>query len=150
MSYGVKTIETKNLLLDWTLFKGYWDFLRRRVKVLFIEGCSLLTTEGLECAVLSWKDLQKLRVVSCKSIKDSEVSPALSTLFSILKELQWRPDTTSLLSSSLVESGMGKRGSKFFKKTWEVKWLPDSYNLRLLSSYLVTPTMARNVVNNIL
>ncbi|RVW86222.1 F-box protein [Vitis vinifera] len=88
----------------------------RRVKLLSLEGCSLLTTEGLESAVLSWKDLQKLRVVSCKNIKDSEVSPALSTLFSILKELQWRPDTRSLLSSSLVESGMGKRGSKFFRK----------------------------------
>lgn len=88
----------------------------RRVKLLSLEGCSLLTTEGLESAVLSWKDLQKLRVVSCKNIKDSEVSPALSTLFSILQELQWRPDTRSLLSSSLVESGMGKRGSKFFKK----------------------------------
>lgn len=84
--------------------------------MLSLEGCSLLTTEGLESAVLSWKDLQKLRVVSCENIKDSEVSPALSTLFSILKELQWRPDTRSLLSSSLVESGMGKRGSKFFKK----------------------------------
>ncbi|KAJ9678692.1 hypothetical protein PVL29_020776 [Vitis rotundifolia] len=88
----------------------------RRVKLLSLEGCLLLTTEGLESAVLSWKDLQKLRVVSCKNIKDSEVSPALSTLFSIL-ELQWRPDTRSLLSSSLVESGMGKRGSKFFKNT---------------------------------
>ena len=54
--------------------------------------------------MLSWKDLQKLRVVSCKNIKDSEASPALSTLFSTLKELQWRPSTRSLLSSCLVES----------------------------------------------
>ncbi|KAH7557399.1 hypothetical protein ACOSQ2_027388 [Xanthoceras sorbifolium] len=89
----------------------------RRIKFLSLEGCSLLTTEGLESAVLSWTELQDLRVVSCKNIKDSEVSPALSTLFSILKELKWRPDTKSLLASNLAGTGMGKRGGKFFKKT---------------------------------
>lgn len=88
----------------------------RRAKFLSLEGCSLVTTEGLESVILSWTDLQSLRVVSCKNIKDGEVSPALSTLFSVLKELKWRPDTKSLLASSLAGTGMGKRGGKFFKK----------------------------------
>ncbi|KAL5744277.1 hypothetical protein ACOSP7_027138 [Xanthoceras sorbifolium] len=87
-----------------------------RIKCLSLEGCSLLTTEGLESAVLSWTELQDLRAILCKNIKDSEVSPALSTLSSILKELKWSPDTKSLLASNLAGTGMGKRGGKFFKK----------------------------------
>ncbi|XP_052184433.1 F-box protein At5g51370-like [Diospyros lotus] len=88
----------------------------RRVKFLSVEGCAVLTTHGLESVILSWKELQRLRVVSCNNIKDSEASPALSTLFSDLKELTWRPDTKSLLLSSLVGTGMGKKGGRFFKK----------------------------------
>ncbi|OAY68011.1 F-box protein [Ananas comosus] len=61
----------------------------RRVKLLSLEGCSLLTTE---------------------------VSPALSSLFSDLKELKWRPDTKSLLAMSLAGTGMGKKGGRFFKR----------------------------------
>ncbi|PON93166.1 GINS complex subunit Sld [Trema orientale] len=36
------------------------------------EGCSLVTTGGLESVVLSWKELQGLRVISCNNVKDSE------------------------------------------------------------------------------
>ncbi|XP_021285479.1 F-box protein At5g07670 isoform X1 [Herrania umbratica] len=89
----------------------------RRVKFLSLEGCSLLTTEGLEAVILSWHELENLIVVSCKNIKESDISPALATLFSILKELRWRPDAKSLLASTLVGTGMGKRGGKFFKRT---------------------------------
>ncbi|GAV68086.1 hypothetical protein CFOL_v3_11589 [Cephalotus follicularis] len=96
----------------------------RRVKYLSLEACSLLTTEGLESVILNWKELQNLSVVSCKNIKDIEVSTALATLFSTLKELKWRPDTKSLLASSLVGTGMGKRGGKVFKKTRGQQWLP--------------------------
>ncbi|KAF5457685.1 hypothetical protein F2P56_021769 [Juglans regia] len=88
----------------------------RRVELLSLEGCSLLTTDGLATVVLSWKELQSLRVVSCKNIKDSEISPSLSTLFSVFKEFKWRPDTKSLLPSSLAGIGMGKKGGKFFKR----------------------------------
>lgn len=88
----------------------------RRVKFLSLEGCAMLTTQGLESVILSWKEFQRLRVVSCNNVKDSEVTPALSTLFSVLKELKWRPDTKSLLLSSLAGTGMGKKGGKFFKK----------------------------------
>jgi len=88
----------------------------RRVKLLYLEGCSLLTTEGLECVIHSWKELQSLRVVSCKNIKDSEISPALANLFTTLKELRWSPDTKSLLSSTVTGITMGKKGGKFFKR----------------------------------
>ncbi|XP_052181303.1 F-box protein At5g07670-like [Diospyros lotus] len=88
----------------------------RGVKFLSLEGCSLLTTQGLASVLFSWKELQSLEVVSCQNIKDNEVTPALSALFSQLKELKWRPNTKSLLSSTLAGTGMGKKGSKYFKK----------------------------------
>ena len=91
-------------------------FSYRRVKCLSLERCSLLTTEGLEAVILSWQDLENLIVVSCKNIKESDISPALATLFSILKELRLRPDAKYLLALSLVGTGMGKRGGKFFKR----------------------------------
>ncbi|TVU28948.1 hypothetical protein EJB05_20487, partial [Eragrostis curvula] len=90
--------------------------LCRRVKFLSLEGCSLLTTRGLEAVITSWSDLQSLDVVTCNKIKDEEISPALSELFSNLKELKWRPDNKSLLAASLVGTGMGKKGRVFFKR----------------------------------
>jgi hypothetical protein len=81
---------------------------------LSLEGCSLLTTRGLESVITSWSDVQSLSVVSCK-IKDEEISPALSELFPNLKELKRRPDNKSLLAASLVGTGMGKKGSVFQK-----------------------------------
>ncbi|WCJ22935.1 RNI-like superfamily protein [Euphorbia peplus] len=87
----------------------------RRVKLLSLEGCSSLTTGGLEATVLNWKNLQRLRVISSNKIKDSEVSPALASLFSVLKELKWRPDSRSLLWSSLDGTGMRNKGGRFFK-----------------------------------
>lgn len=77
----------------------------------------MLTTEGLESVIQSWKDLQSLRVVSCKNIKDSEISPSLATIFTTLKELRWSPDTKSLLPSSLMDASIGKKGGKFFRRT---------------------------------
>ncbi|KAF8099021.1 hypothetical protein N665_0254s0022 [Sinapis alba] len=88
-----------------------------RVKLLYLEGCSLLTTSGLESVIVHWHELEHLKVVSCKNVKDSEISPLLSALFSDLVEFQWRPDTRSHLWSSLTETGIGNKGGKFFKKT---------------------------------
>lgn len=88
----------------------------RRVKLISLEGCSLLTIAGLESVVLSWKELQRLRVVSCNNVKDAEVTPALASLFSVLKELKWRPDSKSLLTSSLEGTGVGMKGGRFFKR----------------------------------
>ncbi|CAJ1958621.1 unnamed protein product [Sphenostylis stenocarpa] len=87
----------------------------RRVKLFYVEGCSLLTTEGLESLIEQWKELECLRVESCKNIKDSDISPELATLFSTLKELKWRPDTKYLFPSDMG-IGMGKKGGKFFKR----------------------------------
>ncbi|PIN25460.1 Leucine rich repeat protein [Handroanthus impetiginosus] len=88
----------------------------RRVRSLNLEGCSLLTTQGLESVIISWNELKNLTVKACKNINDDEVNPALPTVFSTLKNLKWEPDTKSRLSSYLMGTGMGKRGSKFFKK----------------------------------
>ena len=54
-----------------------------------LEGCSLLSTLGLETVLLGLKDLQRLRVVSCINIKDTEITPSLDSLFTILKEFKW-------------------------------------------------------------
>lgn len=109
-----------------SLICSYFSY--RRVKFLSLEGCSLLTTQGLESVILQWNELQSLRVVSCKNIKESSISPALSSLFSIFKDLKWRPDTKSLLSSSLIGTHMGKKGGRFFKKTWDMKVLPGVHD----------------------
>lgn len=86
------------------------------MKLVALEGCSLLTTGGLESVLLCWKELQRLRVVSCNSVTDSEITPALATLFSVLKELAWRPNSKALLSASLAETGVGTKGGRFFKR----------------------------------
>ncbi|KAJ4746732.1 F-box protein [Rhynchospora pubera] len=88
----------------------------RRVKLLNLQSCSVLSTQGLESIILSWPDLERLTVISCNNIKDEEISPALSGLFSSLKELKWRPDTKSMLATSLGGTGMGKKGGRFFKR----------------------------------
>ncbi|XP_052143982.1 F-box protein At5g51370-like isoform X2 [Oryza glaberrima] len=90
--------------------------LCRRVKFLSLEGCSQLTTRGLESVITSWSDLQSLKVVSCDKIKDEEISPALSELFSTFKELKWRPDNKSRLAASLAGTGMGKKGRVLCKR----------------------------------
>ncbi|XP_071721456.1 F-box protein At5g07670-like [Rutidosis leptorrhynchoides] len=107
------------------VFKNCWGMndamffnasLCRRLKFLSIEGCSRLTTQGFETVVLSLTELESLKVISCKNIKDDEVTPKLSALFSDLKDFKWWPGNTSLLSTKLSFSDMGKRGGKFFKK----------------------------------
>ncbi|MFQ6652155.1 hypothetical protein Gotur_024153 [Gossypium turneri] len=82
-------------------------FCDRRVKLLSLEGCSLLTTEGLETVILSWQDLENLIVVSCKNINESGISPTLATLFSILKELFLQLHLDPASSSTLPASGNG-------------------------------------------
>ena len=123
----LEEIKNCSSCLNSCLIYGYFPY--RRVKFLSLEGCSQLTTEGLESVILEWKELQSLRVVSCKNIKESSISPALSTLFSTFKDLIWRPDNKSLLPSSLIGgTHMGKKGGRFFKKTWDMKVLPGVHN----------------------
>ncbi|KAL1546490.1 F-box protein-like protein isoform X1 [Salvia divinorum] len=97
--------------LDDSIFTAATVF-SRSIRSLSLEGCSLLTTQGLESVVLSWKELNRLRVVSCNNIKDSEITAELATLFSILKELKWQPDSRSILSASLAGTGIGQKGSR--------------------------------------
>ncbi|KAL8049889.1 hypothetical protein ABFX02_06G048400 [Erythranthe guttata] len=98
----------------------------RKVRFLGLEGCSMLTTLGLESVIIYWNYLESLKVYSCNKIKDSEVNPALSSVFSALKDLKWKPDRKSAVSNYLEGIGMGKRGSKFFKKSHDWKSLPGS------------------------
>ncbi|XP_078446308.1 F-box protein At5g07670-like [Wolffia australiana] len=84
----------------------------RRVKLLAMEGCSKVTTAGLEGVVLQWPDLERLRVASCNKIKDEEVTPAMSNLFARLKELQWRPDS----KSALAGTGIGKKCGRLLRR----------------------------------
>ncbi|GFQ02397.1 F-box protein at5g07670 [Phtheirospermum japonicum] len=84
----------------------------RNIRSLSLEGCSLVTTKGLESVVLSWKELERLRVDSCNNIKDSEITAELATLFSVLKELKWRPDSRSMLSASLAGTEIGRKGGR--------------------------------------
>ncbi|GAB4844326.1 hypothetical protein Ancab_037690 [Ancistrocladus abbreviatus] len=102
----------------WGLEDDVFHFasLCRRVNSLSLEGCSLLTMQGLDSVVPSWNELQMLQVISCNSIKDGEVTPAMATVFSVLKELKWRPDSRCLLSLSLAGTGVGKKGGRFFKR----------------------------------
>ncbi|XP_061997024.1 F-box protein At5g51370-like [Rosa rugosa] len=102
----------------WGLVDEVFGFANicRRVKLISLEGCSLLTTGGLESVLLCWKELQELRVVSCNNISDSDITPALASLFSVLKELTWRPNSRALLSSSLAGTGVGMKGGRFFKR----------------------------------
>lgn len=88
----------------------------RRVRRLSLEGCSLLSTVGLETVLLGLKDLQRLRVVSCNNIKETEITPSLASLFTVLKEFKWRPDTKSLLATSLAGIEIGQKGRRYFKR----------------------------------
>ncbi|KAK6145643.1 hypothetical protein DH2020_022463 [Rehmannia glutinosa] len=101
----------------------------RRVRCLILEGCSLLTTHGLESVIISWNELKSLKVKSCNSIKDSEVNPTLSSVFSSLKDLKWDPDTKAFLTANLAGSGLKKKGVKFFKKSCDWKSLPQVHRI---------------------
>ncbi|KAL6569342.1 hypothetical protein OROMI_013856 [Orobanche minor] len=88
----------------------------RSIRSLSLEGCSLLTTGGLEIVVLSWKMLDSLKVISCNNVRDSEITPELALLFSNLKELKWRPDSKSLLSAGLTGTGIGQKGGRSLRR----------------------------------
>ncbi|XP_047314976.1 F-box protein At5g51380-like [Impatiens glandulifera] len=108
----------RKLVLDdcWGLDDNVFFFASncRWVRYLSIEGCSLLSGDGFEAVVLTWRELERLKVGSCNNIKGGEISPELISLFSVLKELKWRPDSKSLLSSSLEGTGVGKKGGRSF------------------------------------
>ncbi|XP_057776773.1 F-box protein At5g07670-like [Salvia miltiorrhiza] len=106
----------------------------RRVSSLSIQGCSLLSTHGLESVIISWDELKSLKVISCNNIKDEEINPLLSNVFAALKDLKWEPDSRSRLSSSLAGTGVGRKGAKFFNKSCDWKSLPASFRTKLDAS----------------
>ncbi|XP_024385818.1 F-box protein At5g51370 [Physcomitrium patens] len=89
----------------------------KRVRLLSLEGCSLVTTAGVDSVVQSFKDLNRFRVTFCDNIRDSELSPALCDRFLTLKEFSWRPDTKSVLNAGLAGTGVGRKGGRFFRKS---------------------------------
>lgn len=95
----------------------------RGVSSLCIEGCSLLTTHGLECVIVSWNQLKSLKVMFCNNIKDEEINPALSNVFAALKDLKWEPDSRGRLAGTDI----GKRGSKLLNKCCDWKSLQGSF-----------------------
>lgn len=88
----------------------------RRIRLLSLAGCSLITVAGLSAVVQGCKDLQRLRVTFCDNIRDSELTPALHDRFATLKEFTWRPDTKSVLAAGLAGTGVGQKGGRFFKR----------------------------------
>jgi hypothetical protein len=88
----------------------------KRVKLLGLEGCSLVTTNGVDSVVQAFKDLQRLRVTFCDNIRDSELSPALCDRVLTLKEFSWRPDTKSVLAAGLAGTGVGQKGGRFLRR----------------------------------
>ncbi|CAK9865572.1 unnamed protein product [Sphagnum jensenii] len=88
----------------------------KRVKLLGLEGCSLVTPSGVDTLVQAFRDLQRLRVTFCDNIRDSELSPALCDRVLTLKEFSWRPDTKSVLAAGLAGTGVGQRGGRFFRR----------------------------------
>ncbi|KAG0503005.1 hypothetical protein HPP92_003077 [Vanilla planifolia] len=113
-----ESIKEIDFLYCWGLDNDMFSMaiICRKVKLLSLEGCSKITTKCLESVILSWNDLQSLFVISCNSIRNDELNPALSSLFSSLKQLKWRPDSKSWLSMNLAGTGMGKKGRKFFRR----------------------------------
>ncbi|BBN06547.1 hypothetical protein MPTK1_3g22070 [Marchantia polymorpha subsp. ruderalis] len=85
----------------------------RKIRLLSLDGCSLITAAGLEEMILMAKDLQRLRVVHCNNIRDSELSLAVDNIIVTLKEFRWRPDTKSLLAGTPT---IGHAGRWFFRK----------------------------------
>ncbi|CAM6108743.1 unnamed protein product [Calypogeia fissa] len=84
----------------------------KKVRLLSLDGCSLVTAAGLETVAMACKELQRLRVVYCSNIRDSEISPDFGNVVVMLKEFRWRPDTKSLLSST---TAIAQTGRWFFK-----------------------------------
>ncbi|XP_075496478.1 F-box protein At5g51370-like [Primulina tabacum] len=118
---NVRDVVLKNCWgIDDDMFSTASGF--RRVRSLSLEGCSLITTDGLESAIISWNELQSLKVKSCSNIKDC----APSSVFSSLKDLKWKPDSRSILSANLAGTGMGKKGYRIFKRSSDWKSLPGA------------------------
>ncbi|GAB2271090.1 hypothetical protein Dimus_005939 [Dionaea muscipula] len=112
---SLRVIDFRNC---WGLDDDMFHFASvcRGVRSLSLEGCSFLTMQGLDSVIPCWNELQLLSVVSCNNVKDSEVTPEMASVFTLLKEFKWRPDSRSLLTSTTTGAGFRKKGGRFFKR----------------------------------
>ncbi|KAL2632908.1 hypothetical protein R1flu_004387 [Riccia fluitans] len=85
----------------------------RKIRLLYLDGCSLITAAGLEEIILLCNDLQRLRVVHCNNIRESELSLKVDAIIVTLKEFRWRPDTKSLLTRN---PNINQAGRWFLRK----------------------------------
>ncbi|GBG92378.1 hypothetical protein CBR_g55286 [Chara braunii] len=84
----------------------------KRLEVLRLEGCSLLSVSGLAAVIAAVPDLKKLSVVWCSGIKDRDLSVAFVDRLSRLQELKYSPDAWPAV---LGEVSAGKGGGVCFK-----------------------------------
>ena len=82
----------------------------RSLASISVEGCSLVTTGGLEKVVLASKELQTLRVKYCASVTDGQMSSVLSEQLFGLRELKWQPDNQKSILEGLLGTGVGSKG----------------------------------------
>ncbi|KAK6918598.1 hypothetical protein RJ641_017021 [Dillenia turbinata] len=66
---------------------------------LHLQHCQMRNKQSVLRTVRDWKMIYF-------TLQDNEVTPTLATLFCNLKELKWRSDSRSLLSSVLAETGV--------------------------------------------
>jgi len=88
----------------------------RRLRLLGLAGCSLITTAGLAVVLQACKDLQRLRVTFCDNIQYLELTSTLCDQLLSLMEFSWRPDTKSVLAQGLAGTRVGQKGGRFFAR----------------------------------
>ncbi len=88
----------------------------RRLRLLGLAGCSLITTAGLAVVLQACKDLQRLRVTFCDNIQYLELTSTLCDLLLSLMEFSWRPDTKSVLAQGLAGTRVGQKSGRFFAR----------------------------------
>ena len=84
----------------------------RSLAAISVEGCSLVTTGGLERVVLASRELQTLCVKYCASVTDGQMSSVLSEQLFGLRELKWQPDNQKSVLENLVGTGVGSKGRR--------------------------------------
>ncbi|CAK9218211.1 unnamed protein product [Sphagnum jensenii] len=88
----------------------------RRLRLLGLAGCSLITTAGLAVVLQACKDLQRLRVTYCDNIQYLELTSTLCDQLLSLMEFSWRPDTKSVLAQGLAGARVGQKSGRFFAR----------------------------------
>ncbi|CAM6068610.1 unnamed protein product [Sphagnum tenellum] len=88
----------------------------RRLRLLGLAGCSLITTAGLAVVLQACKDLQRLRVTFCDNIQCLELTSTLCDQLLSLMEFSWRPGTKSVLAQGLAGTRVGQKSGRVFAR----------------------------------